>query len=63
MNIGTQKLFGYANCCDKAQKICGNRQLCMIQENYLKTDISWNGYPHYIRTKIIKQLQSQQKGK
>ena len=24
--------------------------------------MSWNGYSHYIRTKIIKQLQSTQKG-
>ena len=23
---------------------------------------SWNGYPYYIRTKIIKQLQSRRKG-
>ena len=32
----------------------------MTQVNYLKTVMSWNGYPHYIRTKIIKQLQSRQ---
>ena len=24
--------------------------------------MSWSGYPHYIRTKIIKQLYSRQKG-
>ena len=24
--------------------------------------MSWSGYPHYIRTKIIKQLHSRQKG-
>ena len=34
----------------------------MTQVNYLKTVMSWHGYPHYIRTKIIKQLQSTQKG-
>ena len=34
----------------------------MTQVNYLKTVISWNGYPRYIRTNLIKQLQSNQKG-
>ena len=34
----------------------------MTQVNYLKTVTSWNEYPYYIRTEIIKQLQSRQKG-
>ena len=38
------------------------QQLFMTQVNYLKTIMSWNGYPHYIRTKINKQLQSNKKG-
>ena len=46
---------------DRAQKICSNQHLFMTQVNYLKTVMSWNGYPHYIRTKIIKLLQTRQK--
>ena len=46
---------------DRAQKICSNQHLFMMQVNYLKAVMSWNGYPHYIRTKIIKQLQTRQK--
>ena len=34
----------------------------MTQINYLKTFMSWNGYPCYIWVKITKQLQSRQKG-
>ena len=33
----------------------------MTQVNYLKTFMSWNGYPHQISTKIIKLLQTRQK--
>ena len=33
----------------------------MTQVNYLKTVRSWNGYPHFIRTKIINLLQIRQK--
>ena len=33
----------------------------MTQVNYVKTVISWNGYPHYIRSKIIKLLQTREK--
>ena len=39
---------------DRVQKICSNQQLFMTQVNYLKAVISWNGYPRYIRTKLIK---------
>ena len=46
---------------DRAQKICSNQHLFMAQVNYLKTVMSWNRYPHYIRTKIIKLLQTRQK--
>ena len=33
----------------------------MTQVNYLKTVMSWNGYPYQISTKIIKLLQTRQK--
>ena len=33
----------------------------MTQVNYLKTVMSWNGYPHYIKTKIIELFQTRQK--
>ena len=47
---------------DRTQKIFSNQHLFMMQVNYLKAVMSWNGYPYYIRTKIIKQLQTKQKG-
>lgn len=46
---------------DNAQKICSNQQLLMKKLNYLKRIMSRNRYPHYIKTKIINQLQSSQK--
>ena len=30
----------------RAQKICSNQPLFVTQVNYLKTVMSWNGYPH-----------------
>ena len=45
---------------DRVQKICSNQHLFKTQVNYLKTVMSWNGYPHYISTKIIKLLQTRQ---
>ena len=58
--------MGHKNCLvrslyDRAQKICSNQHLFMTQVNYLKTVMSWNGYPHHVRTKIIKLLQTRQK--
>ena len=35
----------------RAQKIWSNQHLFVTQINYLKTVMSWNGYPPYIRTK------------
>ena len=61
MNMGTQKLHWVHSLYDRAQKICSNQHLFKTQVNYLKTVMSWNGYPHYIRTKIIKLLQTRQK--
>ena len=46
---------------DRAQKIYSNQHLFKTQVNYLKAVMSWNGYPHCIRTKIIKLLQIRQK--
>ena len=46
---------------DRAQEICRNQHLFMTQVNYLKTVMSWNGYPHYIRTKTTKLLQTREK--
>ena len=45
----------------RAQKICSNQHLFMTQVKYLKTVMSCNGYPHYIRTKIIQLLQTREK--
>ena len=45
----------------RAQKICNNQHLLMTQVNYLKTVMSWNGYPHYIKNKTIKLLQTREK--
>ena len=45
----------------RAVKICSNQHLIITQVNYLKVVMSWNGYPHYIRTKIIKLLKTRQK--
>ena len=33
----------------------------MVEVNYLKTAVSWNEYPHCIRTKTIKLLKTREK--
>ena len=43
---------------DRVQKICCNQHLFITQASYLKTIISQNGYPNYIRTKTIKLLKN-----
>ena len=45
-----------------AKKICSSQQLFLTQINYMKTVMSWNGYPYYISTKIIRQIGSKHKG-
>ena len=41
---------------DRAHKICSNDNLFQKQVAGIKKVMSWNGYPRYIRNKIIKRL-------
>ena len=43
---------------DRAHKICSNNNLFQKQVASIKKIMSWNGYPRYIRNKIIKRLEN-----
>ena len=42
----------------RAHKICSNDNLLHKQVERIKKVMSWNGYPCYIRNKIIKRLEN-----
>ena len=42
---------------DHATKICSSNKLLNDQINRIRTCISWNSYPRYVRNSIIKRLQ------
>ena len=48
---------------DRAHKICSNDNLFQKQVARIKKVMSWNGYPRYIRNKIIKRLENQKNTK
>ena len=48
---------------DRAHKICSNDNLFQKQIAGIKKVMSWNGYPRYIRNKIIKHLENRKNTK
>ena len=42
----------------RANKICSRKQAFQQQINYIKTLMSWNAYPKYVRNSIINRLKS-----
>ena len=42
---------------DRATKICSSNKLLNDQINQIRTFMSWNSYPKYVRNSIIKRLQ------
>ena len=47
----------------RAHKICSNENLFQKQVARIKKVMSWNGYPRYIRIKIIKRLENRKNAK
>ena len=48
---------------DRAHKICSNVNLFQKQVAHIKKVMSWNGYPRYVRNKIIKRLENRKNTK
>ena len=48
---------------DRAHKICSNHNLFQKQVARIKKVMSWNGFRHYIRNKIIKHLENRKNTK
>ena len=48
---------------DRAHKICSNVNLFQKRVARIKKVMSWNGYPRYIRNKIIKRLENRKNAK
>ena len=48
---------------DRAHNICSNNNLFQKQVARIKKVMSWNGYPRYIRNKIIKRLENRENTK
>ena len=45
---------------DRVHKICTNISLFQKQVAHIKKVMSWNGYPYYVRNKIIKYLENRE---
>ena len=46
---------------ERAERICSNKQLFEKQISKIKSFMSWNGYPSYVRNSILKKLKDRKK--
>ena len=46
---------------ERAERICSNKQLLDGQISKIKSFMSWNGYPRYVRNNIIRKLKERKK--